>query len=269
MLSGLLITSAVLAVEPELVVPIDAKLEYNHALDLYKMGKYEDAIAAFRTAIRLYPDYIDAYYNLGSILDYLNQHEQAINVFKQIVVRQPEEYEAVFRIAEISAKSGDRATASEYVALIPSTDKYFIRGKELQQKYGLIKSGPTKAEKIKQRSTAYWNIDSPTGIVTDTMGNVYVASFTSNLVLKITPDNRRMVFFKNPILNGPISMAIDSQNNIYIANYNANNVLKISRIGSFEVFIQDVTKPYSLHVSGDKLYVSSQGANAVIVKRLF
>ena len=46
-------------------IPMDAKLDYNQGIDFYKLGMYERAIESFRSAIRTYPDYTDAYYNLG------------------------------------------------------------------------------------------------------------------------------------------------------------------------------------------------------------
>ena len=61
------LSASVFAVE----IPMDAKLDYNQGIDFYKLGMYERAIESFRSAIRAYPDYIDAYYNLGTILEYL------------------------------------------------------------------------------------------------------------------------------------------------------------------------------------------------------
>lgn len=271
LLGILLLSSTAFARTEEAVIPMDAKLEYNNALDMYKLGKYEEAIACFRTAIRLYPDFIDAYYNLGSILDYLNQGDEAIYVLKQIISRKQDDYEAAYKIAQISIKLGDKRTASEYLALIPATSEFYIQGKELIMKHNLTPTTPagkTKS-KIPQNSSMYLNISSPTGISTDSDGNVYIASFSDNAIIKVTPDNKRMIFFKNSILKGPIGIANDSLGNMYIANYNANNVLKISKNGHAEVFIQNAPKPYAVHVGGNMLFVSCQGSNAVIRKRLF
>lgn len=254
----------------EAAVPIDAKIEYNNALDMYKLGKYEEAIACFRTAIRMYPDFIDAYYNLGSILDYLNQGDEAVYVLKQIIARKPDDYEAAYKIAKIAVKLGDKPTASEYLAIIPATSEFYIQGKELMLKYNLVQTSPSKQVKsnIPQSSSTYLNISSPTGISTDSDGNVYIASFSDNAIIKVTPDNKRMIFFKNSILKGPIAIANDLSGNMYIANYNANNVLKISKNGCAEVFISNTPKPYAVHVGGNMLFVSCQGSNAVIRKRL-
>ena len=65
-------------------IPIDAKLDYNQGIDFYKLGMYERAIESFRSAIRTYPDYIDAYYNLSTILEYLKQYAEALNIYKQV-----------------------------------------------------------------------------------------------------------------------------------------------------------------------------------------
>lgn len=271
LLGILLLSSTAFARTEEAVIPMDAKLEYNNALDMYKLGKYEEAIACFRTAIRLYPDFIDAYYNLGSILDYLNQGDEAIYVLKQIISRKQDDYEAAYKIAQISIKLGDKRTASEYLALIPATSEFYIQGKELIMKHNLTPTSPagkTKS-KIPQNSSMYLNISSPTGISTDSDGNVYIASFSDNAIIKVTPDNKRMIFFKNSILKGPIAITNDALGNMYIANYNANNVLKISKNGHAEVFIQNAPKPYAVHVGGNMLFVSCQGSNAVIRKRLF
>ena len=73
--------------EPEKLFDVsnEAKLEYNRGVDFYKTGAYDRSMASFRRAIELDPNYIDAYYNLGSILEYLKQDEAALAVFKQII----------------------------------------------------------------------------------------------------------------------------------------------------------------------------------------
>lgn len=266
----LLLSTPAFSEEKEAVIPVDAKLEYNNGLDMYKLGKYEEAIACFRTAIRLYPDYIDAYYNLGSILDYLNQGDEAIYVLKQIMTRKPDDDEAAFKIAKIAVKLGDRLTASQYIAMIPTSSEYYIQGKELMMKHGLQHAAPPNKTKFKgpQQSGGYLNVTSPTGITTDSEGNVYIASFSENAIIKVTPDNKRIIYFKNSMLKGPISIASDSEGNMYIANFNANNVLKLSKFGKAEVFISNAAKPYSVHVGGNMLFVSCQGSNSVIRKRI-
>ncbi len=105
-------------------------------------------------------------------------------------------------------------------------------------------------------------------MVTDKNGNLYVAGFSDNAIVKISPDGNRRLFVKDSRINGPIGLEIDSAGNIYVANYNANNVLKISSNGSISVLIANVQKPYCLHIDGDLLFISAQGSNSVVRYKL-
>ena len=99
-------------------IPVDAKLDYNQGIDFYKLGMYERAIESFRSAVRTYPDYIDAYYNLGTVLEYLKQYSEAISVYKQVYVRNPNDYEVVYKLAFLSSKLEDYDSTKEYIKLI-------------------------------------------------------------------------------------------------------------------------------------------------------
>ena len=65
-------------------IPVSAKMDYNQGIDFYKLGMYERAIESFRAAINAYPDYNDAYYYLGTVLEYLKQSLNSLqNLFHQ------------------------------------------------------------------------------------------------------------------------------------------------------------------------------------------
>ena len=256
------------AEEGAVVVPSDAKLEYNHGIDCYKLGQYEEATASFRTAIRLYPDYIDAYYNLGTLLDYLKQYDEALAIYEQIISRKSDEYEALYNAARLSAILGDRANAVKYSSMIPKSSGFYTKATEMMSKYNIQTVGNTLAENKKSNVSmtggCYPNITSPTGVATDKFGNLYVSSFTDNAIYKILPDGKKMLFFKNANLQGPISLACDGAGNIYVANYNANNILKLSHSGACTVLTKDVSKPYGIHVDGNILFIACQGSNSVL-----
>lgn len=253
------------AEEQTAVIPSDAKLEYNHGIDCYKLGQYEEAIASFRTAIRLCPDYIDAYYNLGSLLDYLKQADEALSVFEQIISRKPDEYEAIYNAAKLSAQLGDKANATKYLEMIPKSSGYYSKTVDALGRCNVkpqsVKTNPSNKN---QTPGCYPNITSPTGVTSDKYGNLYVSSFTDNAIFKIQPDGKRMLFYKSPNLKGPISLSSDSEGNIYVANYNANNVLKLSHSGVCTVLTSDVIQPYGVHVDGNILFVACQGTNSVL-----
>ena len=113
---GTIVLSASLVLSTSaLEVPMDAKLDYNQGIDFYKLGMYERAIESFRSAIRTYPDYTDAYYNLGTVLEYLKNYSEAQVVFKQLYTRNPNDYEVIYKLANISAKLEDYTAAAKYI----------------------------------------------------------------------------------------------------------------------------------------------------------
>mgnify|MGYP002870024691 CR=1 FL=1 len=85
----------------------DAKLQYNKGVEYYKVGAYEQSAECFKKATELDPNYIDAYFNLGSLMEYLKQEDEALNAFKQIILRKPDDYESVYKAAELSKKLGN------------------------------------------------------------------------------------------------------------------------------------------------------------------
>ena len=263
----------------------EAKFEYNRGYDFYKIGQYDRSMAAFRRAIEIDPNYIDAYYNLGSILEYLHQDDAALAVFKQIIVRKPDDYESIYKAGNLSVKLGQYDKAKSYLALIPTSNSLYSKAQAListipqdEQKTetpNLSQLGLTENSEMTDNSThisqtngMYNNIPSPTGITTDSSGNVYIASFSDNIIYKVTPDGRQIVFIKNPQINGPIAMASDAKGNMYVSNYNSNNVVKITPTGGISVLINNVEKPYGMNVTDGMLFVSSQGTNSVLRYKL-
>ena len=264
----LILSSSAFAAE----IGTDAKLIYNEGVELYKLGEYERSMQAFRKATELDPNYIDAYYNLGTVLESLNQYREALTVFKQIIVRKPDDYEAVYKAAVLSMRLGENDKAKSYLAIIPNSASIAPKAKELanqlQTDMQTIKAEEKAKQeeqtKIPQSNNVYNNLSSPTGLTTDSKGNLYVAGFSDNTIYKITPDGQKIVFLKDVRVNGPIGLAMDEKENLYIANYNNNNVLKVSSTSDVSVLIGNVQKPYSVHIDGNILYISSQGSNAVI-----
>ena len=268
MVLSLAMTLSVNAVE----VPMDAKLDYNQGIDFYKLGMYERAIECFRSAVRTYPDYIDAYYNLGTVLEYLKNDAEAINVFKQIYARNPHDYEVLYKLANLSAKQEDYTKAAEYISQIPESSSYYKQAQTLAEMIkvntNLPKPQSNTPSAIATYTGIYENILSPTGVTTDKDGNVYVATFTDNTIIKITPTNKREVFYKSTQIKGPISLASDEVGNIYVSNYSANNVLKITPQGVCTVLVEKLDKPYGLHVNGNMLFITCQGSNSIYRQKI-
>lgn len=254
----------------------DAILQYNQGIDYYKAGEYDKSVTAFKTAISLNSDYIDAYYNLGSVLEFLEKYEEALTIFKQVVVRKPDDYDSVYKAALLSRRLGQDQKALTYLSIIPidcerAKDAQAlaqeIERQEMLQRIDTlapVKEVNISEPKISRTNFVYQNILTPTGITSDSEGNIYVAEYNNNLITKITPDNRKMIFVKDPKINGPIGLVTDQTGNIYVANYNNNNVLKISIFGEITVLIQNLKKPYCLYVKDNMLFVSCQETDSVL-----
>ena len=267
----------VMPVKAQEYISADAKLEYNQGVDFYKAGQYDKSMAAFRRAIDLDANYIDAYYNLGSILQYLNRDDAALNVFKQIIIRKPDDYESVYKAAYLSNKLGQTDNAKKYLALIPVDSSIYQNAQSLARAMGTdIQSIKADAAKLAQQQMVNANssnkvfndIPSPTGIAADNDGNIYVACFSDNMIYKITPDGKRMIFVKDSRIKGPIGMTNDMRGNLYIANYNGDNVIKITPTGVITNVISNISKPYGLHISNGMLYISLQGSNSVLAYKI-
>lgn len=276
LLTGILIAVSAVNIAFAAEISTEAKLQYNKGVDMYRLGRYDEAITAFQQAVDIDPNYIDAYYNLGSILEYIKQDDAALAVFKQIILRKPTDYEAVYKAAALSVKLGMPDQAKSYLSLIPANS---IVNSKAQQLAASMKTDmqtikheqkqlAAQSEKISQTNGVYENLGSPTGMVTDKNGNLYVAGFSDNDIVKITPQGDRRIFVKDSRLNGPIGLEIDASGNIYVANYNANNVLKISSTGVVSVLIGNIQKPYCLHIDGSLLFISAQGSNSVVRYKL-
>ena len=255
----------------------EAKMYYNQGVDLYRSGQYAQSVNMFRRAIGADPNYIDAYYNLGVILRQMNDNAEALNVFKQIIVRKPDDFDAVFNAAELSTKLGQTENAKKYLALIPQSSTVYSKAQELANSLNtdlqtiakdLAEQATANMSNIPQSNGVYSNLPSPTGITTDKNGNLYVASFSNNSITKITPNGAKSDFVKSEKLNGPIDIASDNAGNIYVANYNTDNIVKITPSGSVIQYLSNISKPYCLHIKDGILFISSQGSNTVIRRKL-
>ena len=82
------------------------------------------------------------------------------------------------------------------------------------------------------------NSITPTSIVADSQGNLYVADQNNHRVRKITPDGQVSTFAGDGTtssINGPRGMAVDLADNIYVAASGAKQVYKITPEGIVSV----------------------------------
>jgi|GEM_PF-2756000 len=106
---------------------------------------------------------------------------------------------------------------------------------------------------------------SPSGIVTDLRGNVFVADRTSNQVLKGSTTGTTLT----PVvtgLNKPSGLALDSLGNIYIADTGTNRVLETSSTGTtITIFGTGLNAPQGVAVDAfGNVFIADTGNNRVL-----
>lgn len=254
----------------------EGAMYYNEGLDLYSRGEYSKAIQSFKTAIEKDPDFVDAYYNLGALYEYLKSYNSAIACFSKINQLDPNDSETVVKLAELYYRVGNYERALFYVTKIKDTDDFYGRAKSLknqivvaQQKQAAKSSLANVNKAIESNKKILDKFSGPTGLAMNSQGVLFVASYTDNSIYKIMPNGQTQLYTKSGMLGGPIGLAFDSMDNLYVANYAKNNILKINKAGQIFTFMTGVTNPYYLIIKGNNLYITEQGNNTVLRYKLY
>jgi tetratricopeptide (TPR) repeat protein len=81
---------------------------------LFAAGRLDEAIAAYREAIRLNPSYDTAYYNMGIALMSKGLREEAMAAYRQVLHLKPDNVDALVNLGAALAQSGDLPGAIEH-----------------------------------------------------------------------------------------------------------------------------------------------------------
>jgi tetratricopeptide (TPR) repeat protein len=77
-------------------------------------GRYVEAEAAFRTATRVDPEYAQAWYNLGDLLDDQGRTDAAIECLRKALRVAPDYADAMFNLALLLQRKNQYTEAAEY-----------------------------------------------------------------------------------------------------------------------------------------------------------
>ncbi len=80
------------------IKPDYAGAHYNLGNAYRELGRYQNAIESFKQAIRIKPDYSDAHYNLGTVYYNLDRYQDAIEAYKQAIRINPDDAEAHYAL---------------------------------------------------------------------------------------------------------------------------------------------------------------------------
>lgn len=249
-----------------------AEKYYKQGVALSTAKSYEKAIEAFEQSLTYNPNLSDAYYNMASIYVTLGKYEEAFTNYVKAFSVNPYDYDSIIQAAKIAYNKKNYSVVMKYLKYIPEDAVQYSYAMQLYndaselfnlQKNKIERSKTTTARVDKKVLTD--KLNAPAGIAVDSEGNMYVASYGDNAIVKIDKNKNKKNFVKDYLLEGPVGIAIDAYDNLYVANYDADNILKITKGGNVSIFMKNISKPYFLYIKNDILYISEQG-NDVVVK---
>ena len=254
----------------------EGAMYYNEGLDLYSRGEYAKALQSFKTAVAKDPDFIDAYYNMGALYEYLKSYNSAIASYSKIYQLDPNDKETVLKLSELYFKLGNYERALFYITKINENDDLYGKAQSLKNQIVVASQKAAAKNALANNNSANETnktivdkFSGPTGLAIDSKGILYVASYTDNSIYKVMPNGQSQLFSKSPLLGGPIGLAFDSMDNLYVANYAKSNILKINKAGQVYTFMNKITNPYYLIIKGNYMYITEQGNNNVIKYKLY
>ena len=110
--------------------PAGAERFFDRGIDLQRDGKLEDAIAAFREAIRIKPDFADAHFALGVGLRRQGELDEAIDELRAAIRIKPSDAHAHYNLGLALKAQGQM---EEAVAEVRKARDNAKRGSELAQ----------------------------------------------------------------------------------------------------------------------------------------
>ena len=126
--------------------PNNAGAHYNLGIAYRKSGQYQDAIASYKKALRIKPDYAEAHNNLGVAYDELGQYQDAIASYKKAIRIKPDDADAHNNLGYAYEKMGrnEEAVAMYKEALRINPNLTIARNhlNELEQKIAQAKPAP-------------------------------------------------------------------------------------------------------------------------------
>jgi tetratricopeptide (TPR) repeat protein len=263
-------------VQAEAPQAIDA---FNAGMKAFEKGQYNAAITAFEQAVRIDPSYGDAWYNLGSVNFRVKQYEPARFAFQKAVWRNPKDPESRYNLAWSLENLGKTKEAYDAYSQVPYGSAVYGQAQQKMAQLAKLMQTSTNATTIATSKPATWltgigkrqlvvssGLGGPTGIATGAAGELYVANYSKNSIVKILPNGKQQVVAQSGLLAGPIGLVRDPRNgHLYVANYLKNNLIRITPEGRMSLLATGFGKPYMLYfdVLTHTLFVSEQETNTV------
>ncbi len=111
--------------------PRSAEAEYNRGLEAKSAKRFSEAIAGFRRAVEIRPDFPEAWNELGFALRQTGQFTDALKAYEQALRLRPEFPEALEYLGEAYIKMGRLEDARAILVRLNSLDS--ARARELEE----------------------------------------------------------------------------------------------------------------------------------------
>jgi tetratricopeptide (TPR) repeat protein len=108
---------------------------YNQGFVLNDLHRYPEAVAAFQTNLRLAPGNIDGWNNFGYALVALRRYPDALRAFETALSQKPDDAMALHGAGAMRASLGDRTGALQYLARLEHVDR--SRASQLRRDLGV------------------------------------------------------------------------------------------------------------------------------------
>jgi tetratricopeptide (TPR) repeat protein len=276
------VSPAVYAATPQ------AEAYYAQAMQAYEQKGFLQAATLFQKAADADNTYVDAWFNLGAVQYRLNKFEDARNAFQKALWRSPGDNEIRYNLGASLAKLGRNTEALDQLNKIPSNHpKYNEALNQIASiKNSTVAKQPTWTKPTQVPKTTKTNVNAvavsgsglyarglvgPTGIAVGPNGELYVANYTKNNIVRILPNGNQSTITQGGLINGPIGLVRDPRNgNLYVANYISGDVVSITPSGTVNTLKKGYGKPYYLYFDAltNRLFVSEQEGNQVSVIKL-
>ena len=103
--------------------PEYADAYYNMGLSYHLLGHHTEAIEAFKQAIRIVPGYTKAHYSMGVTYGTLGRLTEAIRAIKQAIRIDPDDSTAHYNLGYAYLQFGDKGSALEQYKILKTLDK--------------------------------------------------------------------------------------------------------------------------------------------------
>jgi tetratricopeptide (TPR) repeat protein len=238
---------------------------YNLGAVNYRLEKYADAQYAFQKALWRSPSDMEIRYHLAMSLNKLNRNSEALQQLERITTASSKYAEAQTTIAQLKSQGVTSATTTTVAANKPASTTTTTTASNAGTASGITAMG------ISTTGVYAKGFVGPTGLAVGPSGELYVANYTKNSIVKIDASGKAQTLAQGGAINGPIGLVRDPRNgNIYVANYISGDIVTISGTGQVSTLKQGYGKPYYLYFDtiSNRLFVTEQQGNQVSVIKL-